>query len=296
MNDLPPLHWLRSFVVSARLLSFTQASAKLSLTQAAISKHIKGLESWLGLQLFIREAHGLSLTEQGRRYYKSSEPLLNQLDQLTFQVARRSQRDRLRLRCNISFSTLVLPTKLAALRALLPDIEIDINNGIFEPEKPSENAHLEIGYAPRAKLKSNHSLKVLTDDTIFPVVAPHITPEQMLALPLLSVTGYSGEWQWWLSQQTRKPRNKRVGQWLESCQISSKKTLRSDNSLTVYQMCTQGLGVAMARRSFVEPLLDNGQLQTIKQTKPLPAPDLFFARLSTRGMHHHAAEVLFKLL
>lgn len=296
MNDLPPLHWLRSFVVSARLLSFTQASAELSLTQAAISKHIKGLESWLGLQLFIREAHGLSLTEQGRRYFKSSEPLLNQLDLLTFQVASRSQRDRLRLRCNISFSALVLPARLTALRAQFPDIEIDINNGIFEPEKPSENAHLEIGYAPRAKLKSDHSLKILTDDTIFPVIAPHVTPEKMLALPLLSVTGYSGEWHWWLSQQTQKPRNKMLGQWLESCQQNSKNSLRSDNSLTVYQMCAQGLGVAMARSSFVQPLLDNGQLQTIKQTKPLLAPDLFFARLSTQGNTHTAAQALFDLL
>ena len=296
MNDLPPLHWLRSFVVSARLLSFTQASVELSLTQAAISKHIKGLESWLGLQLFIREPHGLSLTEQGRRYYKSSEPLLNQLDQLTYQVASRSQRDRLRLRCNISFSALVLPAKLAALRAQFPDLEIDINNGIFEPDKPSENAHLEIGYTPRANLKSNHSLKVLSDDTIFPVVAPHISPEHMLSLPLLSVTGYSGEWHWWLSQQSQKPRNKMLGQWLESCQQGSKNTLRSDNSLTVYQMCAQGLGVAMARSSFVQPLLDNGQLKTIKQSKPLPAPDLFFARLSTQGKTHTAAQALFDLL
>ena len=296
MNDLPPLHWLRSFVVSARLLSFTQASAELSLTQAAISKHIKGLESWLGVQLFIREAHGLSLTEQGRRYYLNSEPLLNQLDQLTHQVASRSQHDRLRLRCNISFSALLLPTKLAALRAQFPNIEIDIYNGIFEPEKPSENAHLEIGYAPRANLQSNDSLKVLTDDTIFPVVAPQVTLEQMLALPLLTVTGYSGEWHWWLSQQNHKPRNKWVGQWLESCQQRTKSTLRSDNSLTVYQLCAQGLGVAMARSSFVQPMLDIGQLQTVRQTKPQPAPDLFFTRLSTQGKNQPAAQALFDLL
>ncbi|MGB0866868.1 MAG: LysR family transcriptional regulator, partial [Granulosicoccaceae bacterium] len=63
MSDHPPLHWLRSFVFSAKALSFTRAANELALTQAAVSKHIKGLEAWLGVQLFIREAHGLALTE-----------------------------------------------------------------------------------------------------------------------------------------------------------------------------------------------------------------------------------------
>ena len=296
MNDQPPLHWLRSFVVSARSLSFTQASAELSLSQAAISKHIKGLESWLGVQLFIREAHGLSLTEQGRHYCEHSKPLLDQLDQLTHQVANRSQRGRIRLRCNISYSVLLLPKKLEQLRTQFPELEIDINNGIFEPEKPSKNAHVEIGYAPRASIKSNETLKVLADEKIFPVVAPKVTLEQMAKLPLLAVAGYSGEWRLWLDQQTSKPRNKAYARWLNSCQQGSKNTLRSDNSLTVYQLCAQGLGVAMARSSFIEPLLANGQLQTIKQATPLPAPDLFFARLTTQGNTHAAAQALFDIL
>ena len=48
------LNWLRTFEAAARHLSFTAASHELGLTQTAVSQHIKGLETKLGQNLFIR--------------------------------------------------------------------------------------------------------------------------------------------------------------------------------------------------------------------------------------------------
>lgn len=65
-EHLPPLTALRAFEVAARHLSFSKAADELHVTTAAISHQIKGLEDFLGVQLFRRLNRGLELTEIGK--------------------------------------------------------------------------------------------------------------------------------------------------------------------------------------------------------------------------------------
>ncbi|WP_309646150.1 LysR family transcriptional regulator [Phenylobacterium sp.] len=60
-----PLNALRAFEASARHLSFTRAGLELSVTQAAVSHQVKGLEERLGVALFRRLPRGLALTDEG---------------------------------------------------------------------------------------------------------------------------------------------------------------------------------------------------------------------------------------
>ena len=62
---IPPLKAMPVFEAAARHLSFTLAAEELHVTQAAISHQIKGLEDWLGVELFHRFNRRLSLTEAG---------------------------------------------------------------------------------------------------------------------------------------------------------------------------------------------------------------------------------------
>ncbi|POD72549.1 LysR family transcriptional regulator [Pseudomonas syringae group genomosp. 3] len=64
---IPPLYALRAFEVAARSCSFTRAAQELSLTQSAISRHIRTLEETLGCRLFERNGPRLSLSDEGRR-------------------------------------------------------------------------------------------------------------------------------------------------------------------------------------------------------------------------------------
>lgn len=63
---LPPLNALRVFEAAARHLSFKDAAAELSITQAAVSHQIKSLEEYLGVELFRRAGRGVQLTEAAR--------------------------------------------------------------------------------------------------------------------------------------------------------------------------------------------------------------------------------------
>jgi len=66
-DRLPPLYALRAFEVAARSCSFTRAGEELALTQSAISRHIRSLESHLGCRLFERHGPRLRLTDAGQR-------------------------------------------------------------------------------------------------------------------------------------------------------------------------------------------------------------------------------------
>ncbi|MBC3788587.1 LysR family transcriptional regulator [Spirosoma utsteinense] len=57
------------FLEVARLLSFTKASRQLFLSQSAISKHIKSLESFYKTGLFERHGNAISLTKAGTILY-----------------------------------------------------------------------------------------------------------------------------------------------------------------------------------------------------------------------------------
>lgn len=46
-RSLPPLYALRAFEAAARLSSFTRAGEELSITQSAVSRHIRTLRSTL---------------------------------------------------------------------------------------------------------------------------------------------------------------------------------------------------------------------------------------------------------
>ncbi len=64
-HRLPPLRSLVIFEAAARNANFTAAARELHVTQAAVSKQIKELESYLGVSLFIRQGRRVKLTGDG---------------------------------------------------------------------------------------------------------------------------------------------------------------------------------------------------------------------------------------
>src|SRR5471030_2491085 len=65
-KTLPPLASLLPFEAAARLESFSKAADELHITQAAVSRQIRGLEDNLGVKLFYRRNRAVFLTQEGR--------------------------------------------------------------------------------------------------------------------------------------------------------------------------------------------------------------------------------------
>jgi len=79
-SSLPPLDTLIFFEAAARHNSFTRAAGELNVTQAAVSKRIRELESHLGCSLFHRDGRKLWLTEAGRTLLDKTGMALEFLD------------------------------------------------------------------------------------------------------------------------------------------------------------------------------------------------------------------------
>jgi len=78
---------LRYFVAVAEELNFTRAAERLHISQPALSKQIRGLETALRAQLFARDRRHVTLTAAGRTLLDVARPLLDRWDEGTAIVA-----------------------------------------------------------------------------------------------------------------------------------------------------------------------------------------------------------------
>ena len=74
------LRKVRYFVAVAERLHFSRAAEELLIAQPALSRQIRALEKDLGTALFVRDSHGVELTEAGRRLLEDARPLLAAAD------------------------------------------------------------------------------------------------------------------------------------------------------------------------------------------------------------------------
>jgi len=66
---------IKAFLAVADTLSVTRAAERLHISQPPLSRHIHQLEEELGLTLFLRHRHGVTLTDDGRRLLERARAL-----------------------------------------------------------------------------------------------------------------------------------------------------------------------------------------------------------------------------
>nr|WP_307880131.1 LysR family transcriptional regulator [Bordetella holmesii] len=87
LAKLPPLDLVRGFVAVARRMSITQAAQDLHVTQSAVSRQIRSLETHLGVALLKRGFRSVSLTPEGMQLFRLAAPWMIELAELCAQCA-----------------------------------------------------------------------------------------------------------------------------------------------------------------------------------------------------------------
>src|SRR5687768_5482046 len=75
-NHRMELRHLRYFVTVAEELNVSRASARLRISQPAVSRQLRDLEEELGVELFLRGKAGLKLTPAGEAFLAHARDLL----------------------------------------------------------------------------------------------------------------------------------------------------------------------------------------------------------------------------
>lgn len=118
---------LRSFLMAAQCLSFTEAAKRIYIGQSALSKQIAELEEALGVELFIRHHRSLQLTASGKTLLREGSILLDKVAEVVekTQLAQQGIRGNLKIGCS-GLEDAFFPHALKRFRSLYPQISLDI--------------------------------------------------------------------------------------------------------------------------------------------------------------------------
>ncbi len=118
---------LKTFITAARLESFSKAAQILGYSQSAVTVQIRLLEEELGVRLFYRLGKGISLTAQGKQFFRQSQLILKEVNQAKEMAAKEGElKNPLHIGTLESLCSAKLPGVLAYFRASHPQVSIKI--------------------------------------------------------------------------------------------------------------------------------------------------------------------------
>ncbi|MBN8990725.1 MAG: transcriptional regulator GcvA [Rhizobiales bacterium] len=284
-RSLPPLNAVRAFEAAARLGSFKEAAAELSVTHGAVSQQIRLLEQWLGApSLFRRSVRRVVLTPAGAALLAEFAPALDRISAAVQQ--HRERRDDavvavLRVNALATFSLRWLLPRMSRFRAEHPDIEVRLSTGNDPVDALPDTFDVVIRGGPDTF--HGFSSRFLVSERRLPVCSP----SQLRQLPLHEITDLSRHT---LLHVTSMPRLWR--DWLTEAGQSALEpaaSLSFDHFYLTIQAAVDGLGVAMGPTALIADDLAAGRLVTPFPTISLPARSYFAYFPAGRSNDPHSA-------
>lgn len=118
---------LINFISAAQTLNFSATAKSSYISQPALTKQISRLESELGVTLFDRTKHGVSLTYAGEEFYKYAVDILDSIKQAENRMANISAGRTGYLRISSIYSMeKVISNSLSVFKEKYPDIVINM--------------------------------------------------------------------------------------------------------------------------------------------------------------------------
>ncbi|GGA51310.1 LysR family transcriptional regulator [Nitratireductor aestuarii] len=249
---LPPLPSLRAFEAAARLSSFKDAAAELSVTPTAISHQIRQLETFLGRRVLNRSPRSVKLTPEGLLLFDVVGTSLDQIAAVTRRVIEQGEPSALTVSSTSAFLNHWLVPRLAELWDSQPDLELrlHVSDQIAVLRAGEVDIAIRYGSGPYA----DPSVP-LCKDVFLPVCSPSLsiaTLSDLQNAPLLHVDGRlrpapSPGWDRWFREAGLDTVSARAGQHFP------------DSTLAV-QAALAGRGVALLSRVLVADALESGLL------------------------------------
>lgn len=259
MRRLPALSAMKVFEVVGQTRSFTRAAEQLNLTQSAVSRQVRNLEEQLGETLVIRRHHHLELTLSGAELLASLQQAFHTVEMTVRNIREKSNLRRLRINVPPTFAKRWLLPRLTSLRAFLPDVDLSITTDLEDnlSDRGMIDCAIRFGDGEWPSLRSER----LFAERHIAVCAPHLLADfqdadliDLSRFTFLHVLASADQryltWQRWLDAAGLADTDTQGG-------------LEFDLLDLVIEAACNGLGVAVADRSMVAPLMQTGALTQV---------------------------------
>ncbi|MBO9513881.1 MAG: LysR family transcriptional regulator [Variovorax sp.] len=253
--NLPPLNPLKVFHVVARTKNLTKAAQELHISQSAVSKQLNVLETYLGIELFRRERHGIVLTQAGARYSDEISPALDVISGSTREIMRSGSDNKLRIQTYTTFAAKWLIPRLSGFKQRHPDIAVVIANSVKDVDFDRDMVDLAIQMGNGAW--QGKEADFLFEDVIEPVCSPEFQrrhapdgayPQALLRTRLLISHYRPRDWQIW-AQLCRYDE-----------ELENIESMRFSSSVLTWQAAIDSLGIAIGQTALLADDLDSGKL------------------------------------
>ncbi len=187
---------LKVFFVVAKHLSFTKASNELLISQPAITKHIKEIETKLSIRIFERKGNRIELTPAGKILYDKAQKIFATYKELEYEIGtlRKQYTGKLILGASSTISQWVIPVVLSKFKEAYPAIEIALVNGnSAQIEQALFEGKIDLGIVEGNQRRKGLKYSIFKNDILMPVVSTErkyadlekISLKEFLRVPLL---------------------------------------------------------------------------------------------------------------
>ena len=115
-----------SFLALCKIKSYTKAAEILSITQPAVSQHIKYLEEYYGGKLFLYEGKTLKLTQRGEKLLQYALTMSADSSQIRQELQAEETENTLPFGATLSIGEYVMPAAVEGLMARFPHLRIEL--------------------------------------------------------------------------------------------------------------------------------------------------------------------------
>ncbi|WP_028745078.1 LysR family transcriptional regulator [Rhizobium mesoamericanum] len=279
---MPDLTTLQSFESAARHGNFTRAALELNLTQSAISRQIKELETQLGVLLFERVRQRAILSEAGKRLLPEARRLLHQTEEMMIRAASGATAT-LAIATLPTFGSRWLTPRLPNFLATHPGSLVDIASRSEPFDFEEESFDLAIHYGQ--PIWARATCTFLCDEKIVPVASPTLlqsdpvaSAAELVDKPLLHLATRPRLWR----------------QWFEHCDIDADPSYRGnrfDQFSMIIEAASMAMGFALLPLYLIEQELSSGKLKIVVD-RPMSTENNYYV-VTPDGKREHALGLAF---
>lgn len=248
------------FIAIAEYGTLSAAAQKLQVSEAALSKFLKKLESFVGTPLFIRGRQGLSLTKSGVIYYQGARKILESKNQMLYALRQMQSEEQSMIRIASTpyrgaelyshvynrFSTLFPMVSLSVQEIYSVQQEEQIHNGSIDF---AFGVEIHSRFPDVFNLAASRTEIVLAVPSFHPLAREASQDHERLSSISLSAFKDSP----FVLRDRHNNIRLKADQEFKRSGFSPLISFESSNSMTVESMIRRGAGVGFFSRRYVHP-------------------------------------------